>query len=119
MENSPITNIANNKKDYDYFVLSKRFLFTIFRLYTGEKHDSAWIIYKDVIPDLSPEHILDVFEVERQGQCWSRCIRLFILQSSFFTISNSDRSKSGLPLCVFVGVNYLMKYTHSSKVQSS
>ena len=40
----------------------------------------------------------------------------------FFTISNSvrtDRSGSGLPLSTFVSVNYLMKYTHSSKGQSS
>ena len=31
----------------------------------------------------------------------------------------SDRTKGGLPLSAFVGVNYLMKSTRSSKIQSS
>ena len=31
----------------------------------------------------------------------------------------SDRFRSGLPVSTFVGINYLTKYRHSSKGQSS
>ena len=40
----------------------------------------------------------------------------------FFTLSNSvrsDRSRSQFPLSTFVGVKYLLMYTHSSKGQSA